>query len=88
MFRILGIIDILVAYAVIAKDFNLLGIGIVFAAVLLIKGLISLPADWTSRLFGFADIAAAFILLFQFAPFPFDIVIFLVLLYKGILSLF
>ncbi|MBI4895148.1 MAG: hypothetical protein HY831_01515 [Candidatus Aenigmarchaeota archaeon] len=55
--------------------------------ILFCKGIPSLFSDLLSKIYGAVDISVALIILFGFAPFPIDVMLFFIMLYKGIISL-
>jgi len=83
----LAVVDLIAAYALITKDFHILGIAIAISIILFCKGVPSLFSDILSKIYGAVDIIVALIILFSVVVFPIDVVLFFIMLYKGIISL-
>ena len=85
--KILGIIDIVTALATYTT-ITLLFLPIPLFLVHFIKGIASIGADIVGKLYGLVDIISAFIILFNLnLPFVIEIILILILMFKGITSL-
>ena len=87
LLKILAAVDLVSAFIIISKDYHFLGISLIFVLVLFGKGVTSLFADWFSRVYGAVDIIAGFMILLSAAFFPLDVIVFLIMVYKGLISL-
>ncbi|MBI4174133.1 MAG: hypothetical protein HY517_00685 [Candidatus Aenigmarchaeota archaeon] len=85
--KVLGIIDIVTALA-IYTNITLLFLTFPLFLIHFVKGIASIGADIVGKLYGLVDVISGFIILFNLnLPFVFEIIIILVLLFKGITSL-
>ena len=85
--KILGIIDIVTALA-IYTNITLLFLTVPLFLVHFVKGVASIGADIVGKLYGLVDIISAFIILFNLnLPFVVEIILILILMFKGITSL-
>lgn len=87
LLKFLAIVDFMSALIIATQAFSFPIIPILLMIVLFIKGILSLPADATSKIYGAIDIIAAFMILAHVTLFPLNVVIIIVLVYKGLFSL-
>ena len=87
LLKFLAATDFLSAIIIITQAFSFPILPILFTVVLLIKGVMSLAADLSSKIYGTVDIIAALMLLSHAVLFPLNIVVVIILIYKGIFSL-
>lgn len=85
--RILGIIDIITALA-IYTNITLLFLTIPLFLIHFVKGIASAGADIVGKLYGIVDVISAFMILLNLnLPFVIEIIMILILLFKGVTSL-
>ena len=86
--RILAIMDIIAAIMILTGVFNIPALSIIIIGKLVILGITSMFADTLSRIYGVIDITPGAMIFFSIVLFPLNMIIALVLVYKGIISLF
>ena len=85
--KVLGIIDIVTALA-IYTNITLLFLTIPLFLIHLVKGVASVGADIVGKIYGIVDIVSAFVILFSLnLPGVIEILLILILLFKGVTSL-
>ncbi|MFH0836909.1 MAG: hypothetical protein V1870_02155 [Candidatus Aenigmatarchaeota archaeon] len=86
--RTLAIIDIIAAVMLLIGVFDIPVLSIIIIGKLIILGITSMFADALSRVYGVVDITAGIMIFFSVVLFPLNMIIALVLVYKGVISLF
>ena len=87
MLKVLGVIDIITAFAIF-MNINLLFLTVPLFLVHLVKGILSLGADIVGKLYGMVDLVSAVVILFIFdLPVFIEWFVVIILLFKGTTSL-